>query len=65
MHLLFAFVDVMTHERCKASQYVGAGLGGCARSVVVVSVHGGGRAAFERVVERALCGRRKWFIFYF
>ncbi len=31
----------------------------------VVYVHGGGRAAFERGVERALCGRRKWFIFYF
>ena len=64
MHLLVAYVDVMTHERGKASQYVGAGLGGCARSGVVVSVHGGGRAAFERVIERALCGHRKWFIVY-
>jgi hypothetical protein len=44
MHLLFAYVDVMMHERCKARQYVGAGLGGCARSGLAVSVHGAQRA---------------------
>jgi hypothetical protein len=44
IHLLFAYVDVMTHERCKASQYVGAGLGGRARSGLVVSVHDAQRA---------------------
>jgi hypothetical protein len=44
MHRLFAYVDVMTHERCKASQYVGAGLGGRARSGLVVSVHDAQRA---------------------
>jgi hypothetical protein len=66
IHPLFAYVDVMTHnQRCKVRQYVGGGLGARARSGLVVSVDGAQRAAFERVVERALCGLRKWFIFYF
>jgi hypothetical protein len=38
MNRLVAYVDVMTHERCKARQYVGAGLGACARSRLDVSM---------------------------
>ena len=44
------------NQRCKVRQYVGGGLGACARSGLVVSVDCAQRAAFERVVERALCG---------
>ncbi len=36
--LMVAYVDVMTHERCKARRYVGAGLGGCARSRLRMSM---------------------------